>query len=338
MRLILIGFGVVGQGLAKLLHDQADFLRDRETFTAQIVGVATRSRGILYHADGLDIDALLSAIERGHLDNYPPTEGLIRDWHTEQLIRESEADVMVEVSYSDLHTGQPAIDYCRAALDSSKHIVLANKGPVALAYASLQYQAREAGKRFYFESTVMAGTPALRLSDDALAGCKILSARGILNGTTNYILTQMESGMGYDTALAQAQELGYAEADPTADVDGWDTAGKALILAALLFDKQRDLSAMPVTGIAHLTAAHIEEARAAGERWRLIATVTPEWCRVEPVRLPTSHPLANVMDATNAITYTTDLLGDVTLVGPGAGQTATAAGLLADLLRIHRTI
>ena len=334
MRLILIGFGVVGQGLAKLLRDQASYLLDQDSFTAQIVGVATRSRGILYHAGGLDIDALLSAIERGHLDNYPPTEGLIRDWDTPQLIRESAADVMVEISYSDLKTAQPAFDYCQSALDSGKHLVLANKGPVALHLEALRSHARRTGKKVYFESTVMAGTPALRLAADGLAGCQVLSARGILNGTTNYILTQMENGMAYDTALAQAQKLGYAEADPTADVDGWDAAGKAVILGAMLFGKQYDLSTMSVTGISGLSTQDIEAAQKAGERWKLIATVSGDECRVEPLRLPLEHPLASVTGATNAVTYTTDHLGEVTLVGPGAGQTATAVGLLADLLHI----
>lgn len=338
MRLILVGFGVVGQGLAKILRDQADYLRDQETFTAQIVGVATRSRGVLYHDEGLDLDALLSALERGHLNNYPPTEGLTRHWDTLQLIRESSADVMVEASYSDLKTAQPALDYCRAAFDSGKHIVMANKGPVALAMEELRDHAHRTRRHFYFESSVMAGTPAIRLGADGLLGCQVLAARGILNGTTNYILTQMENGMAYADALAQAQELGYAEADPTADVDGWDAAGKALILAAMLYDQQFDLNALPVTGISGLKADDIEAARAAGERWKLIATVTPEECRVEPVRLPVAHPLANVSGATNAITYTTDLLGDVTLVGPGAGQMATAAGLLADLLHIQRRL
>lgn len=338
MRIVLIGFGVVGQGLAKILRDQAAYLQEREGFAGQIVGVATRSRGMLYHASGLDLDALLAAIEQGNLSHYPDTPGLARNWETERLIRESNAEVMVEVSYSNLQTGQPALDYCRAALASGKHVVLANKGPVALACAELRDQARQAGVRLFFESTVMAGTPALRLGDDALAGCRILEARGILNGTTNYILTQMEAGMAYADALKQAQQLGYAEADPTADVDGWDAAGKAAILAAALFGQPLRLDQMAVTGISRLTLDDIETARAAGERWKLIASVRPDGGQVEPVRLPVDHPLAAVAGATNAITYTTDLLGEITLVGPGAGQIPTAAGLLADILRIHRNL
>ena len=336
MRLLLIGFGAVGQGLANILRDQADELRDREAFVAHIVGVVTRSRGALYHRDGLSLDNLLDAMAQGHLDHYPDAPGLVRGTPTLDLIRSAEADVLVEVSYSNLQTAQPALDYCRAALDSGKHVVMANKGPVALCYADLMAHAQRVGRRVGFEATVMAGTPSLQLGMEGLAGCRIRAARGILNGTTNYILTQMEAGMAYADALAQAQTLGYAEADPTADVDGWDAAGKALILAAALFDRQLSLESMPVTGISGLTSADIEAAQAAGERWKLIAEVTPEGGCVQPVRLPGSHPLAQVAGATNAITYTTDLLGEVTLVGPGAGPAATGFGLLADLLTIHR--
>jgi homoserine dehydrogenase len=337
MRLLLIGFGAVGQGLAKILRDQAAHLQERENFSAQIVGVATRTRGTLYHPDGLDINALLDAAAQGHLDRYSHHDGLVRGGDTLELIRAAQADALVEASYSILTTGQPALDYCRAALQSGKHVVMANKGPAALAYDDLRALASRMGKQIGFEATVMAGTPTLRLGIEALAGCQILAARGILNGTTNYILTQMEGGMAYADALAQAQALGYAEADPTADVDGWDAAGKAIILAAALFHVRLSPDSMPVTGISQLTSADIEAARAAGERWKLIAQVTPDGGKVEPVRLPANHPLANVSGATNAVTFTTDLLGDVTLVGPGAGPAATGFGLLSDLLAIHRT-
>ncbi|MBZ0303034.1 MAG: homoserine dehydrogenase [Anaerolineae bacterium] len=336
MRLLLIGFGAVGQGLATILRDQAAYLLERSGFEAHIVGVVTRTRGLLYQPDGLSIDALLEAIGKGHLDLYPTERGLIRQMDPLDLIRTAAADALVEVSYSNLQTAQPALDYCRAALESGKHVVMANKGPAALAYAELQALGQQVGKFVGIEATVMAGTPTLRLALEALAGCRILAARGILNGTTNYILTQMESGMAYGEALEEAQALGYAEADPTADVEGWDAAGKAVILAAAVFQQHLSLETMPVKGISHLTRVDLEEAQAAGECWKLIATVTPDGGQVEPVRLPLSHPLARVSGATNAVTFSTDLLGDVTLVGPGAGPIATGFGLLADLFTAQR--
>ena len=335
MNLVIVGFGVVGQGLVEILRDKAPVLEAQFGFRPRIVAVATRTRGTLFHPGGLKPDHLLAAISAGSLDHYPNEPGLVRGLPALTLIRESNANVLVEASITDLKTAQPALDYCHAALETEKHVVLANKGPVALAYNELQAKARENGRLLRFEATVMAGTPSIRLALDALAGCTIQEARGILNGTTNYMLTQMESGMTYADALAQAQALGYAEADPTADVDGWDGASKGMILAAMLFGKSLTLDSMEVRGISSLTPDDIEAARAAGERWKLIARVTPDGATVGPVRLPVDNPLANVSGSMNAITYTTDLLGDVTLVGAGAGRLQTGFGLLSDLLEIH---
>lgn len=336
MKIALIGFGVVGQGLAQILRDKGAELASRDGFGGQLVAVATARRGSLYHPDGLDPALLLDAIERGHLDHYPPSTALQRGWTVEQIIAEGGADVVVEASPTNLQTGQPTLDTCRAAFASGKHVVLANKGPVAVAYDELSAAARAAGKLLRFEATVMAGTPSLRLALEALAGCHISEARGIINGTTNYILTQMETGMRYDDALLQAQQLGYAEADPTADVDGWDAAGKAIILAAALYHQRLTLDQIEVEGIRSITSAEIADAQEAGERWKLIAHVTPEGASVTPQRIPLAHPLASVGGSANAITYSTDLLGDVTLVGPGAGRLQTGFALLSDLLDIHR--
>lgn len=184
----------------------------------------------------------------------------------------------------------------------------------------------------------MAGTPSIRLAMQALQGCTIREARGILNGTTNYILTQMEGGMSYAEALAQAQQLGYAEADPAGDVEGWDAAGKVIILARALFNSSITFKDMDVKGITAITADDVREAAAAGEKWKLVARVTPDGGSVQPLRVKLSNPLAAVSGATNAITYSTDLMGDVTLVGAGAGRLQTGFGLLSDLLDINRGV
>jgi homoserine dehydrogenase len=336
MKLILVGFGVVGQGLADILRDKAAALQQNAGFSAQIVAVATRSRGAVAQPGGLDIDRLLAAIELGHLNQYPDAPGLRRDADILQMIRDTEADVMVEATHTNLQTGQPALDYCYAALDSGKHVVMANKGPIAIAYAELLERACKAKKLVRFEGTVMGGTPSIRLGMQALAGCQIFEARGILNGTTNYMLTQMEGGMSYAEALRQAQFLGYAEADPSADVDGWDAAIKASILSVVLFGRKLALSDMDVKGISNIRPEDIRAAQDAGERWKLIARISPEGGSVQPTRIPMSHPLAGVSGVTNALTYVTDLLGEVTLVGPGAGWLQTGFALLSDLLEIHR--
>lgn len=335
MKIALVGFGTVGQGLLEILRDKKAELAQMG-FQPQIVAVATRSRGTLFYPNGLDIPALLQAIAAGHLDHYPAAPELNRNDDVLALIARCKADVLVENSNTDLQTGQPALDYCHAAFEQGMHVVLANKGPVAVAYPELMAHAARVKCLLRFEATVMAGTPSIRLAMQALKGCHITEARGILNGTTNYILTQMEGGMSYADALQQAQQLGYAEADPTADVDGWDAAGKVLILARVLFNCPITFHDMDVKGISGITLDDVAAAEAAGEKWKLLARVTPTGGSVQPVRVPLSNPLAAVSGATNAITYSTDLLGDVTLVGAGAGRLQTGFGLLSDLLDIAR--
>jgi homoserine dehydrogenase len=341
-KLALIGFGTVGQGLAEILRDKGEELRTRYGFEAQIVAITTASRGALYHPDGLDINTALRAIQNsGTLNDYPGSPGLARGWDTLSMIRESNADTVVEAAWTDLETGQPAISHVRSAFEAGKHVVTSNKGPAALAYHELKHLADAHGVQWGIEGTVMAGTPALRLAQTALAGCHISEIRGILNGTTNYILTQMEEGASYPDALAEAQRLGYAEADPTADVEGHDALGKLLILAAVVMDTPLGWDQVSCRGISHLTPDDVKRARAEGLRWKLIAQLKRAGegieASVSPQAMPANAPLAGVSGAANAITYVTDPLGEVTLVGPGAGRRETGFALLADLLDIRRT-
>lgn len=338
MKIAIIGFGTVGQGLVEILRDKAASLRDEQGFICEVVAVATGSRGTLYHPDGLDLTMLLEAIGQGHLMYYPNVADLTRGWSPVEIAKNANADVLVECSPTNLETGQPALDTAFAALDSGKHVVMANKGPATVAYHELMARAAERNRMLGFEGTVMSGTPSIHLGTQALAGCTIREVRGIINGTTNYILTQMEGGMSYADALAEAQRLGYAETDPTGDVEGWDAAGKVIILSHLLFGATFTLEDMSVTGISQITQDDVQAARAAGERWKLIARVTPTGGSVGPVRLPVTDPLAGVSGAKNALTYDTDLLGEVTLIGPGAGRLQTGFALLADLLHIQRSL
>lgn len=336
MRLILIGFGAVGQGFAAILRDKANSLREKHGFEASIVGVVTATRGSLYCAAGLDIPALLTAAKTGNFASYPASVGLRRDLSAADMIVPGAADALLELSPTNLETAQPALDTSYRALDAGMHLALANKGPVALHYADLRARAAARGVQMRCEATVMAGTPAMQLAQEALAGCQITGARGILNGTTNYILTQMESGESYQAALEKAQALGYAESDPSGDVDGWDAAGKLLILANALFGSRLTMDDLQVSGISGLSADDINLARAQNHRYKLIAQASPSGGTVKAMRLPATDPLASVAGTTNAITLETDLLGAITLIGAGAGSRETGAALLADLLAIHR--
>jgi len=339
MDIALIGFGNVGQGFAQLLHDKASDLQAHYGLLPRLVAVITNSRGSLYDPQGLKIPEMIASMrDYDTLAHYPKTETLEYGWTALKIATQSTANVIVEASPSNLTTGQPALDICLAALESRKHIVLANKGPVAVGYAELMAKANAHHCLVRFEGTVMAGTPSIRLAMNALRGSKITALKGILNGTTNYILSQMESGMPYAEALAEAQRLGYAETNPDGDVLGWDTAGKLAILAAVLFGMKLKLAEMSVKGITEITPQMIADAQSAGERWKLIAEISPIGVKVAPQRLPISHPLANISGATNAITYTTDVLGDITLIGAGAGGLQTGYGMLTDLIEIHEKV
>lgn len=334
MRILLIGFGTVGQGLTEILVEKAAMLEQRYNFHPKIVGVATRSAGLLTNPAGLSLTDLLGAAQAGGLQHYEQTAETITGDVT-AWIESVDADVLVEVTPSNLGTAEPALDYCRAALQSGKHVVLANKGPVALAYAELQNLAEANQRQMRLEATVMAGTPAIRTGVESLAGCTITQVRGILNGTTNYMLGKMAQGVPYAEVLSEAQALGYAETDPTADVGGWDAAGKVLILQGALFGQQSKMGDLSVDGITEITPDMIEAATQANECYKLIATATPDGGSVQPMRLPMTDPLAAVEGTNNAITYTTDLLGDVTVIGRGAGKNETGAALLADLLALR---
>ena len=335
-RLALIGFGAVGQGLAQILRYHSDWLARRYGVGLRIAAVCTRSHGNLYDPDGLDPAILLEEVARvGHLRDLPA----LTDRDAFDIIERTDADLLVEVSPTNLETAEPATSYIRAAIARGMHVVTANKGPIALRFADLRRQAMDAGVYLGFEGTVMSGTPALRLAWSDLAGCEVIELSGIVNGTTNYILTQMEQGKSYADALAEAQTLGYAEADPAGDVEGHDAAAKALILANIVMDAPLGMSDVDRTGITGLTRDMIEAAVASSERWKLLARVWREGEQVRasvlPTRLPLSHPLASVGGVTNAITFTTDLLGDITLIGPGAGGVATGFAVLSDILAMH---
>ena len=338
-RLLLIGFGNVGQGLAQILRDQSEMLARQFDAQFKIVAICDSIKGNVHNSMGLSPAALLDAIKMdGHLKNL---SGVKPDWDAFQAIKECDADIVVELSNTDLKTGQPALAHLRAALERGKHIVTTNKGPIALHYGELAKRARAHGVILGIEGTVMSGTPSLRLGHELLSAAGIRRIQGILNGTTNYILSRMEQGATYAAALAEAQKEGYAEADPTGDVEGYDAAAKVVILSHIMFGAALTMNQVKRTGITGLTPKDIEQAKGNRERWKMIGSLERVGgeiaASVAPVRLSVDHPLASVSGATNAITFTTELLGDVTLIGPGAGRVQTGYAIITDLLSIDHS-
>ena len=337
-KLALIGFGNVGQGLAKILSDKYSFLKEKFGVDIRIVAVCDLYKGSLADAKGIDPAMLLNHIElHGDLKNFGEIN---TDWNAEEMIAKSGADILVELAYTDLKTGEPALSHVKKAMNNGMHISMTNKGPVALHFPELKRIATKNKVQMGIEGTVMSGTPSLNLACEMLLPAGITKIQGILNGTTNYILGEMEAGADYEDALKQAQELGYAEANPAGDVEGHDAAAKVVILGNLLMDLSLSLSDVDCTGINKLTADDIKQATANNKHWKLIGTVektqTGYIASVKPEMLTNEHPLAAISGATNAITYTTELMGDITLIGPGAGRLETGYAIIEDILTIHK--
>ncbi len=337
-RLALVGFGVVGQGLAEILLKHKDRLKKDHGFEFSVVAVSDFVKGAAYDPKGLDIAKLLALAKENRISEYP---GAKTGWNALDTIAKSNADVVVEATYTDIKTAEPAYSHFKAALAAGKHLVTTNKGPTALFFREVAALAKSKKVQFRYEGTVISGTPALNLAELCLAGNEIREIRGIVNGTTNFILTNMEKGKSYAEALKEAQDLGFAEAVPDADVEGFDAMAKVIILAKAVMGADIRVADVDRTGITKITLQDVEQAKAEGKRWKLIGRVAREGsavrASVRPEKLDIADPLAGVGGATNALTFSTDLIRNVTIIGPGAGKIETGYSILVDLLAIHRT-
>jgi len=332
MRLLFIGFGTVVQGLSELLLAKKDELHREYGLDFKVVGISDMLKGSVLNPNGIDLTKALAAAKSGDLKSLPNQF----DGDAMAMIAAAEADMMVEATYTDIKTGEPATSHVKAALSKGMHVTTTNKGPVALHLRELSELARGKGVHFYYEGTVMSGTPVLNLIRDTLAGSQVTEIKGILNGTTNYILSEMEQGKPYADVLKKAQELGYAEAVPDADVLGWDALAKITILANGVFGVKAKPDDFSCKGITEITVDAISDAKARGKRYKLIGHLKRTGDGIEgsvgPQEVDLTHPLAGVMGATNALTITTDTLGDVTIVGPGAGRVETGYSALIDII------
>ena len=338
-RLALVGFGNVGRGLAQLLIDKKKQLALDPEIEIKVTAVSDMFLGFASDPNGLNLRELQRLpVEKGALAKLP---GGKAQADNEAAITADHVDIVAELTFTNPKTGEPAISHCRLAKAHGKHAITTNKGPVALAGGRLRKDARHSRLAFCYEGSVMSGTPVIRFAKDALQGATISSFRGILNGTANYVLGQVEAGESFEDAIKSAQELGYAEADPTADIGGSDVFAKVRILSGELFGYGCEIASETVRGIQELDAEDVRNAPNEGKRWKLIGEgrldeVGQAHLSVEPVLLPMSDPLAGLGGALNGVSFGTDVLGDVTVVGPGAGRVETAYALLSDILDIHR--
>lgn len=338
-KLAFAGFGVVARGLCEILLEKEEMLRERYGMEWKVVAISDFKLGSVADENGIDIKKLLETVSSGgRIDDM---EVPIMGWDVLTLIEKAGANTLIEVTYTDVRTGEPAMTHVKAALNKGMHVVSTNKGPVIKAIKELRDIASSQGVTYGVEGVVLSGTPVLNLADYTLAGNTITGFRGILNGTTNYILCQMEEGMGYEEALGKAQELGYAEADPTGDVEGWDALGKVVILTNMVLGVELNWEDVWREGITKITPKDIEDAKREGMKWKLIGSVKlmpggGVEAFVKPIKLLASDPLTGISGATNALTFVTDELGPVTIIGPGAGKRETGFSLLIELINICR--
>ena len=339
-RLVLVGFGNVGSALARLIVAKQPEVQERYGLDLRVVAIATGSHGVALDEAGLDLARALEIHDHGgNLSELAPDQ---TQPNIPTLLKEIEAEALLESVPVNYETGQPAISYLQAALERGIHAITANKGPVVHGYRSLSELAQSTGSRFLFESTVMDGAPIFSTWREGMPGAQLTSFRGVLNSTTNYLLTEMEDGKSFNSALGEAQALGVAETDPSGDIDGWDAAVKVAALATVLMNYPLGIKDVEREGIGELDADQIRAAKEDGQRWKLICTVWREenmvLGRVRPERVGPEDPLYHVRGTSSQITFTSDVLGDLTIMGTHPGPDTTAYGMFADLLNAVRAV
>ncbi len=335
MRIILIGIGVVGQSLAQVLIKREAELVKNYGFRPRIVAIVDMG-GAVVNPKGLNLEKMLSLkAEKGTVafssgNGHPGMSAL-------DVIESVEAEVMVEVTPTNIKDGEPALTHIKTAFKSGKHVVTSNKGPLALALPALTELADYNKVYLRFSGTVGAGTPVLDLAKKCLIGDRILSIRGILNGTTNYILTEMdERYITFQKALENAQKFGYAEADPSMDIDGLDAACKLVIMANWIMNKKATLRNVKIQGIRNVKPQDLKEAAKKSCTVKLIGSINSE-LKVMPTEISRYDPLC-VGGVLNAVTFVSEFAGEETIIGRGAGGMETASAILRDLLEIKQNL
>ena len=331
MRVILVGFGVVGQSFAKLLLSRSADLYNQHGIKPRIVACVD-NKGSAVSPAGLDLERLLAAKKKGTVGTYEKKES----FDPIHIIENVDAEVVIECSPTNLTTGEPGTSHIISAMRTGKHVISVNKGPLALAFPSLIELANYNGVMLRFSGTVGGGTPILEFAKRCLKGDRIVSFQGILNGTTNYILSKMEEGLTYESALADAKEKGYAEANSALDTDGYDAAAKLVIMANWVMGMKVTMKDVARTGISGVKVSDVGKARERSNAIKLIAACDSKRLEVRPTEVSKKDPIC-VNGTLNAVTFSSEHSGQQTIIGRGAGGMETASAVLRDLIEIRDT-
>jgi homoserine dehydrogenase len=343
--LALVGFGNVARRFAELLDERRKQLLEDYDLDSRVVGIATARHGAAFRVDGINVPLAIENQRRGKgLASVGGPEPVATAADVIAALARSDAPlrVLIETTTLAIADGQPAIAHIEGAIENGCHAVTANKGPVAFAYRRLRDKACAAGVSFLFEGTVMDGVPIFNLAREAMPSVTVHGFRGVVNSTTNHILSALEDGEEFAPALARMQAQGIAEADASLDVDGWDAAAKTAALANVLMEAEITPHDVARAGLGDDTAGLARAVRSRGQRLRLVATAkrtTPGGLRatVHLTVLAADDLLAGLRGTANALVLETDLLGDIAIHQLSGGLTMTAYALLSDLITIRRT-
>jgi homoserine dehydrogenase len=340
MKIAFVGFGNVARAFARIVAERQAELASEFDLTLRTVAVATANHGCIGSTDSIDLAMAAACVERGGTLSQLPQTTPIAD--TQSLLECCDADLVFETTPLTIQHAEPAVTHIRTALERGIHVVTANKGPIAFAYEELKSLARRHNVAFRFEGTVMDGAPVFNLVESCLPGTRVLGFSGVLNSTTNLILTGMESGHSFEESLRQAQRLGIAETNADYDIDGWDAAVKAVALANVLMNATAHPADVAREGIAAITLQDLKSASESGMTLRLIARagLSERGIRlsVAPERVSVTSMFGSARGTSNVLVLETDLMGELAIVENNPGIEQTAYALLSDLLSIHRSL
>jgi homoserine dehydrogenase len=336
LKIAMIGFGNAGRAFTKLLVEKRETIRKKHECDVIVTAIATGSKGSLVNETGLNLETALRDMEL--LRRFDAESRDFSKMSSMEIAGRADYDVLVELTPLAVFSGQPAIDHIKTALNRGKHVITANKGPIAWAFEELSSLAGQKGVRFYYETTVMDGTPVFNLVEETLSMCRVTEVKGILNSTTNFILEELAKGKDYDAVILEGQERGFVEADPSLDVDGWDAAAKTAALLNVLMGANITPDQIDRKGIGDVTIDQIRDAESRGkvikllccgflENGKVSGRVAPE--EIEKTELP-----AIIKGTSSVVSITTDLMGTVSVVEHDPEIEQTGYGVLSDLIRV----
>jgi homoserine dehydrogenase len=336
LSICMIGFGNAGKEFCRMLMEKKEEIKNTYNFNVVVTAISTRSKGALFDPSGVDLNRALQEVEtEGRFFQNNPQR---IDGSALEIMQKSEADVLIELSTLSIEDGQPAISHIEEAFRNNMHVITANKGPIAWDYKRLKKMADEKGLALLHETTVMDGTPIFNLVEKTLPGCKILGFKGILNTTTNFIMEEMEAGSDYEAALKEAQRRGFAEADPSMDIDGWDAAAKTAALINVLMDGNATPMTIDRTGISGVTLKDIDDAKRKGGKIKLLCEGFRDEDdikgRVYPSFVDNKDIFSNIDSTTSVLSISTDLMGEICIVERYPEIQQTAYGVYSDLLTL----